>query len=394
MRQVVAAVKYAHAHGIAHRDLKPENVCFCSSAAAASGFGDVKVVDWGAAFRFREAPMRTAIGSVAYSAPELSKPAEGYTEACDLWSLGVTAYVALCGKPPFWGDHQNQLRCMKDEQYPLDEAPWDKISGDAKGWVRSLLRADPAHRLAAAAALEHPWLKRPRGFARTPLCARDVFSTIRDSASYSATSSLFAALVAKQLDHQSLQQITKIFRDLDADGNGSLALGDLRRGFEEAFGADGVELRDVAAVFQHMNLAGTGSVGYTEFCAAALWRSDAISDEALRVAFREFDRNDKVKKELAACAPASCDIPVRDSFSQEFRQWLAKAGRRPSASHRQAERAHSKSTCSLWSRACSVVTGRGRSGNPSGERTAREPSCLEVAWGEPAAGLLLSPFAV
>lgn len=33
-----------------------------------------------------------------------------YSEACDLWSLGVIAYMLLFGRPPFWGSNNDQMR--------------------------------------------------------------------------------------------------------------------------------------------------------------------------------------------------------------------------------------------------------------------------------------------
>lgn len=79
-------------------DLKPENLLYYSpdedSKIMISDFGLSKMEDSGV--------MATACGTPGYVAPEVlaQKP---YGKAVDVWSIGVIAYILLCGYPPFYG---------------------------------------------------------------------------------------------------------------------------------------------------------------------------------------------------------------------------------------------------------------------------------------------------
>lgn len=42
----------------------------------------------------------------------------------------------------------------------LLEPEWDEVSDEAKDLVRKLLTFDPAKRISAADALQHPWIKK------------------------------------------------------------------------------------------------------------------------------------------------------------------------------------------------------------------------------------------
>jgi serine/threonine protein kinase len=95
---------------------------------------------------------------------------QNYNEKADIWSIGVVAYVLLCGYPPFNGGSEFlTYDLVKAGEIVFPSPSWDHISEGAVGFVQRLLVLDPEQRPSASQALEDPWLKQekvqPHGLA-------------------------------------------------------------------------------------------------------------------------------------------------------------------------------------------------------------------------------------
>uniref|UniRef100_A0AAR2LNB4 Protein kinase domain-containing protein n=1 Tax=Pygocentrus nattereri TaxID=42514 RepID=A0AAR2LNB4_PYGNA len=155
IKQVLNGVNYLHSLGIVHRDLKPENLLYFNqdeSKIMISDFGLSKME--GAANDI----MSTACGTPGYVAPEVlaQKP---YSKAVDCWSIGVIAYILLCGYPPFYDENDSKLfeQILKAD-YEFDSPYWDDISDSAKDFISNLMQKNPEKRFTCDEALQHPWI--------------------------------------------------------------------------------------------------------------------------------------------------------------------------------------------------------------------------------------------
>lgn len=73
--------------------------------------------------------------------------------ACD----SIITYVLLCGYSPFRSDDMKELiRETTAAKLEFHERYWKNISKEAKDFILSLVVADPAKRLTADEALQHP----------------------------------------------------------------------------------------------------------------------------------------------------------------------------------------------------------------------------------------------
>ena len=92
------------------------------------------------------------VGSAYYVAPEVLRRSYG-TEA-DMWSIGVIAYILLCGSRPFWARTESGIfRAVLKAEPNFEEPPWPTLSSEAKDFVRRLLSKDFRKRMTAAQAL-------------------------------------------------------------------------------------------------------------------------------------------------------------------------------------------------------------------------------------------------
>src|SRR5690606_4314182 len=141
--QLLEALRAAHAAGVLHRDVKPDNVLLTEDGRAV-------LTDFGIATTEDEAPVtRTGIliGTPAFMAPE--RAAGGPAEpASDLWSLGVTLYVAVEGHSPF---HRSNALATLGAVMHAEPAPLSR-AGALAPVLLGLLRKNPAERMTAEEA--------------------------------------------------------------------------------------------------------------------------------------------------------------------------------------------------------------------------------------------------
>lgn len=121
LRQTAMALKKAAANDpvVVHRDIKPENIMISTS-------GEVKVADFGLA-RISDpssnqelTQIGITMGTPLYMSPEQVE-GQKVDPRSDIYSLGITLYHMLAGKPPFEGENALAIAVqhVKNEATPL-----------------------------------------------------------------------------------------------------------------------------------------------------------------------------------------------------------------------------------------------------------------------------------
>jgi serine/threonine protein kinase/Tfp pilus assembly protein PilF len=146
--QVTRALIATGTRQFVHRDIKPSNVMLCTEA---DGAIVAKLIDFGLV---RDATVQSAsassdpvrngfIGTPHFASPEqfAGKATDART---DIYSLGVTLWYMLSGKPPFDGT-RDEIR-QKQLSGPLPLAQLKGIPRTVVDLIRRMLEADPTKR--------------------------------------------------------------------------------------------------------------------------------------------------------------------------------------------------------------------------------------------------------
>jgi serine/threonine protein kinase len=170
IRQVGAAVAYAHSRGVVHGDLNPGNIFITDQ-------GEIRVLDFGASYRHYHEPTipdleelsRTAVATPSYASCEVLQGGPANVRD-DLYAMACVSYVLLTGKHPFQG--RNALQARAARMHPrrpagLSVRQWralraglrfdrEQRPGDMQEWLDQLSAESDATPLPALSTITAP----------------------------------------------------------------------------------------------------------------------------------------------------------------------------------------------------------------------------------------------
>src|ERR671925_861396 len=162
-RQILAAVGFAHRHGIVHRDIKPHNVVVDAD-------GRLKVTDFGIA-RSGASQMTevgSIIGTAQYLSPEQARGAP-VDQRSDVYSVGIVLYEMLTGKVPFTGDTPLEIAMKHLSEVPVPPSELrDDVPDDLDLVVLRALAKDPEDRYQSAEEMDADLARVAKGLSVSP----------------------------------------------------------------------------------------------------------------------------------------------------------------------------------------------------------------------------------
>ncbi|PKI41007.1 hypothetical protein CRG98_038535 [Punica granatum] len=167
--QLCKGVAHCHSHGVLHRDLKPQNLLVDKEK------GILKIADLGLGRAF-------TIVTLWYRAPEVLLGSTHYSTGVDMWSVGCIFAEMVRRQALFPGDSEFQqllhifrlLGTPSEKQWPGVTSlrdwhvypHWEpqnlaravpSLGPDGVDLLSKMLKYDPAERISAKAALDHPY---------------------------------------------------------------------------------------------------------------------------------------------------------------------------------------------------------------------------------------------
>ncbi|KAL1192275.1 CDPK-related kinase 2 [Cardamine amara subsp. amara] len=308
--QILNVVAFCHLQGVVHRDLKPENFLYTSKEENSQ----LKVIDFGLSDFVRpDERLNDIVGSAYYVAPEVLH--RSYTTEADVWSIGVIAYILLCGSRPFWARTESGIfRAVLKADPSFDEPPWPSLSFEAKDFVKRLLYKDPRKRMTASQALMHPWIA---GYKNINI-PFDILIFKQIKAYLKSSSLRKAALMAlsKTLITDELLYLKTQFALLAPYKNGLITLDSIRLALATNATEAMKESRipDFLALLNGLQYKG---MDFEEFCAASIsvHQHESLDcwEQSIRHAYELFEMNGNrviVIEELASELGVGSSVPV------------------------------------------------------------------------------------
>ncbi|XP_019195565.1 PREDICTED: CDPK-related kinase 5-like [Ipomoea nil] len=310
MIQILNVVSFCHLQGVVHRDLKPENFLFTSKDENAL----LKAIDFGLSdFVKPDERLNDIVGSAYYVAPEVLH--RSYSTEADVWSIGVIAYILLCGSRPFWARTESGIfRAVLKADPSFEEQPWPTLSSEAKDFVKRLLNKDPRKRMTAAQALCHPWIKSCND-TKVPLDIL-IFKLMKAYMRSSALRKAALRALSKTLTVDELFYLKEQFALLEPNKNGTISLENIKTALMK-YSTDAMKESRIHDFLASLNALQYRRMDFEEFCAAALsvHQLEALDrwEQHARCAYEIFEKDGNraiVIEELASELGLGPSVPL------------------------------------------------------------------------------------
>ena len=226
----------------------------------------------------------TAVGSPSYLSPQILE--YEYNRGCDIWALGVVAYVLLSGHFPFEASKKvNVIHNIASGLVHFNHDIFDTYSKGCTKFIRSLLTYKEEDRPSAREALLHPWLlaQTEESYFRLAVSLKtNIQASLYTMKSYKSShcklKQAIGALIAAQFLCQR-ERTESVFVVLDRRCRGTLTVEDIQSAFWDYLKVRFFTSEVEAEIMPHINCSKLGVVECSEFAAMLALQGRGIVQE-------------------------------------------------------------------------------------------------------------------
>lgn len=121
--EALKAIEYVHDSGILHNDIKPSNIMLTEDMR-------IKVIDFGISIDVNRNQILENMFTPYYASPEQTIPGRRVDKRTDIYSMGITLFELVMGRPPFSGNNLTRselIEKVRTEKVPpvISTKPYD-----------------------------------------------------------------------------------------------------------------------------------------------------------------------------------------------------------------------------------------------------------------------------
>ena len=182
------------------------------------------------------------------------------------------------------------MKKVRAGKFSFSDPAWANVSNEAKDVITQLLTYDVDKRPSAEQVLQHPWIIKMSSQQVDSSMAMGALTNLKSfRADQKLKQATFAFIASQLLSKSEKENLARIFKAIDKNGDGKLSKEEIMDGYDQFFGKN-MDKNDVEKMFDAVDIDKSGFIDYSEFVIASMNEKNLLTNEKLQQAFKMFDK--------------------------------------------------------------------------------------------------------